>query len=75
MEQSGQQTRGLEVIGQLRPFGRPPSTDVHSRFIYGTEGARYDYVYKLGGSLAHWFDVIVHTRQVTPARPTAGTPG
>ncbi len=28
-----------------------------------------------GGSLAQWFDVIVHRQQVTPARPTASTPG
>lgn len=25
-----------------------------------------------GDSLAHWFDVIVHRQQVTPARPTGG---
>ena len=48
LEQFGQQIEGLEVIGDLRPFGEEPSADVHSRF-YDTTGNTLDYVYGLDG--------------------------
>jgi hypothetical protein len=48
LTQFGQQTTGLEVIGHHRPFGEPPSEDVHSRF-YDSSGNTLDYVYELSG--------------------------
>lgn len=48
LEQYGQQTTGIEVIGQLRPFMEPPSEHVHSRF-YDSQGNTLDYVYELAG--------------------------
>jgi len=32
LEQSGQQTKGIEIIGHQRPFGAAPSQDITSRF-------------------------------------------
>src|SRR5215216_5821875 len=46
VEQYGQQTKGMELIGHLRPFGQPPSQDIHSRF-YDSTGNTLDYVYEL----------------------------
>jgi hypothetical protein len=54
LEQYGQQTKGIEVIGHLRPFGQPPSHDIHSRF-YDSLGNTLDYVYELDGdTLTIW---------------------
>lgn len=48
LEQFGQTVTGIEVIGQLRPFGEQPSPDVRSRF-YDSTGNTLDYVYELDG--------------------------
>jgi hypothetical protein len=45
LEQFGQAITGIEVIGQLRPFGEPAGTDVASRF-YDSMGNTLDYVYE-----------------------------
>ena len=53
-EQDGQQIKGMELIGHLRPFGEPPSPDIRSRF-YDTTGNTLDYVYELDGdTLTIW---------------------
>ena len=53
-EQYGQQIKGMELIGHLRPFGEPPSPDIRSRF-YDTTGDTLDYVYELDGdTLTIW---------------------
>ncbi|WP_328476260.1 hypothetical protein OHA21_21435 [Actinoplanes sp. NBC_00393] len=44
----GHLIKGLEVIGNLRPFGEPAGADVVSRF-YDSEGNTLDYVYELTG--------------------------
>jgi hypothetical protein len=46
LEQDGQKITGMEVIGNLRPFGEEPSADVHSRF-YDSTGNSLDYVYEI----------------------------
>lgn len=48
LTQFGQPVTGLEVIGNLRPFGEPASADVVSRF-YDSTGDTLDYVYELTG--------------------------
>jgi hypothetical protein len=54
LEQSGQRVKGVEMIGHLRPFGQPPSQDIHSRF-YDSTGDTLDYVYELDGdTLTIW---------------------
>jgi hypothetical protein len=54
LEQYGQQNKGIELIGHLRPFGEPPSQDIHSRF-YDSTGNTLDYVYELDGdTLTIW---------------------
>jgi hypothetical protein len=54
LEQYGQPIKGMELIGHLRPFGEPPSQDIHSRF-YGSTGDTLDYVYELDGdTLTIW---------------------
>jgi hypothetical protein len=54
LEQYGQQIKGIELIGHLRPFGEPPSQDIHSRF-YDSTGNTLDYVYELDGdTLTIW---------------------
>lgn len=50
LTQYGERHTGLEVIGQLRPFGGAPSEDVHSRF-YGDAGDTLDYVYEIQGDV------------------------
>jgi len=53
-KQDGQQIKGMELIGHLRPFGEPPSPDIRSRF-YDTTGDTLDYVYELDGdTLTIW---------------------
>jgi hypothetical protein len=50
----GQPVNGLEVIGNLRPFGEPAGADVVSRF-YDTTGNTLDYVYEMDGdTLTIW---------------------
>lgn len=47
-------TKGMEVIGQLRPFMGEPSEDIWSRY-YGSSGETFDYVYELeGDTLTIW---------------------
>ncbi|WP_415646661.1 hypothetical protein [Stackebrandtia soli] len=46
LEQFGQPVSGLEVIGNLHPFGEPVGEDVVSRF-YDSDGNTLDYVYEL----------------------------
>ena len=54
LEQSGQPITGIEVIGNLRPFGEPAGSDVVSR-VYDTSGNTLDYVYELvGDTLTIW---------------------
>jgi hypothetical protein len=54
VEQYGQRIKGIEVIGHLRPFGEPPTEDIHSRF-YDNNGNTLDYVYELDGdTLTIW---------------------
>lgn len=54
LEQYGEQITGLEVIGQLRPFGEEPGEHVRSRF-YDNHGNSLDYVYELtGDTLLIW---------------------
>lgn len=54
LSQFGQPVTGLEVIGNLRPFGEPPGADVVSRF-YDATGNTFDYVYQLtGDTLTIW---------------------
>lgn len=48
LTQFGQPVTGLEVIGNLRPFGEPAGADVVSRF-YDSTGNTLDYVYELTG--------------------------
>ncbi|GGO77544.1 hypothetical protein [Nonomuraea cavernae] len=48
LSQFGQPVTGLEVIGNLRPFGEPVGADVVSRF-YDSVGNTFDYVYELNG--------------------------
>ena len=54
LEQAGQWVKGIEIIGQLRPFGEEPSADIHSRY-YDTMGNTLDYVYEMeGDTLTIW---------------------
>ncbi len=54
MEHDGHRITGLEIIGQLRPFGEEPSSDIRSRF-YSSSGDTLDYVYELqGNTLTIW---------------------
>lgn len=48
LHQFGQHITGMEVIGNLRPFGEPAGADVVSRF-YDSTGNTLDYVYELDG--------------------------
>lgn len=54
LEQYGQTTTGLEVIGHLQPFGEEPSQNIKSRY-YDSMGNTLDYVYELqGDTLTIW---------------------
>jgi hypothetical protein len=54
LEQHGMEIKGIEIIGNLRPFGEPPSEDIRSRF-YDNQGNTLDYVYELDGdTLTVW---------------------
>ncbi len=55
LDQGGQSSHGLEVIGHLRPYGEEPSADIRSRFYSGS-GETLDYTYEVdGGVLTIWF--------------------
>jgi hypothetical protein len=54
LEQYGQPSTGIEIIGHERKFGEEPSEDIHSRF-YDNMGNTLDYVYELeGDTLTIW---------------------
>ena len=54
LTQFGQPISGLEVIGNLHPFGEPVGVDVVSRF-YDAAGNTFDYVYEIvGDKLTIW---------------------
>jgi hypothetical protein len=54
LEQDGQQTKGIEIIGHERQFGAEPSADIKSRY-YDNQGNTLDYVYELEGeTLTIW---------------------
>jgi hypothetical protein len=54
LEQYGQKSKGIEIIGHERPFGAEPSPDITSRF-YDNHGNTLDYVYELeGDTLTIW---------------------
>jgi hypothetical protein len=55
LEQYGQSSKGIEVIGRERPFGATESSeDIKSRF-YDNQGNTFDYVYDLeGDTLTIW---------------------
>jgi hypothetical protein len=54
LTQFGQEVTGIEVIGNLHPFGEPVGEDVVSRF-YDSTGNTLDYVYELvGDTLTIW---------------------
>jgi len=55
LDQSGQKTKAIEIIGHLRPYGEEPSNDIKSRY-YDSNGDTLDYVYELSGvTLMIWF--------------------
>lgn len=55
LEQDGQKTRGLEIIGHQQRFGEEPSPEIWSRFYGFTEGMTLDYVYEIeGDTLTIW---------------------
>lgn len=54
LTQFGEPVTGIEVIGNLRPFGEPTGADVVSRY-YDSAGNTFDYVYELeGDKLTIW---------------------
>ncbi|WP_103533258.1 hypothetical protein [Streptomyces sp. SM11] len=54
LTQSGEPVTGMELIGNLRPFGEPAGKDVVSRY-YDSNGNTFDYVYELvGDKLTIW---------------------
>jgi hypothetical protein len=54
LAQYGQQMKGIEIIGHLRPFGEEPSEDIWSRY-YDSLGNTFDYVYEMeGDTLTIW---------------------
>jgi len=55
LEQFGQPTKGMEIIGRERPFGAAESSvDIKSRY-YDNQGNTFDYVYELDGdTLTIW---------------------
>jgi hypothetical protein len=55
LDQGGQKTKGIEIIGHLRPYGEEPSQNIKSRY-YDSNGDTLDYVYELtGDTLMIWF--------------------
>ncbi|WP_369023836.1 hypothetical protein [Nocardia cyriacigeorgica] len=54
LTQYGEPVTGLEVIGNLHPFGEPTGPDVVSRY-YDSVGNTFDYAYELDGdTLTIW---------------------
>ncbi len=54
LTQFGEPVTGIEVIGNLRPFGEPTGSDVVSRY-YDSVGNTFDYVYEIDGdTLTIW---------------------
>jgi hypothetical protein len=54
LEQHGQRSEGIEIIGHERQFGAVPSEEIKSRF-YSSTGETLDYVYELeGDTLTIW---------------------
>ncbi|MFC7680229.1 hypothetical protein [Paenibacillus sp. GCM10028914] len=54
LSQNGQEVKGIEFIGHLKPFGERASTDIQSRY-YDTLGNTFDYVYEIeGDTLVIW---------------------
>lgn len=54
LSQYGESITGMEVIGNLRPYGEPTGEDVVSRY-YAASGDTLDYVYELtGDTLIIW---------------------
>lgn len=54
LRQHGMEIKGIEIIGNDRPFGSPPSEDIKSRF-FDNHGNTLDYVYELeGDALTIW---------------------
>lgn len=54
LTQFGEPVTGMEIIGNLRPFGEPTGADVVSRY-YDSAGNTFDYVYELeGDTLTIW---------------------
>ena len=55
LEQFGQSSKGIEIIGRERPFGADESSeDIKSRY-YDNQGNTFDYVYELeGDTLTIW---------------------
>ncbi|MFF4235767.1 hypothetical protein ACFYYL_07885 [Actinomadura geliboluensis] len=54
LTQFGEPVTGMEIIGNLRPFGEPTGSDVVSRY-YDSAGNTFDYVYELeGDTLTIW---------------------
>lgn len=54
LSQYGESITGMEVIGNLRPYGEPTGADVVSRY-YAASGDTLDYVYELtGDTLTIW---------------------
>ncbi|MBE1533038.1 hypothetical protein [Actinomadura algeriensis] len=54
LTQFGEPVTGMEIIGNLRPFGEPTGADVVSRY-YDSAGNTFDYVYELeGDKLTIW---------------------
>jgi hypothetical protein len=54
LDQGGQKTKGIEIIGHLRLYGQGPSKEIFSRY-YGSDGETLDYEYELeGDTLTIW---------------------
>ena len=54
LEQGGHKTKGIEIIGHLKPFEGQPSEAIKTR-IYDNMGNTFDYVYELeGDTLTIW---------------------
>jgi hypothetical protein len=54
LEQYGQRTKGIEIIGHEQQFGAEPSEDIKSRY-FDTMGNTFDYVYEIeGDTLTIW---------------------
>lgn len=55
LDQGGQKTKGIEIIGHLRPYGGEPSKEIKSRY-YDSNGDTLDYVYEVDrDTLMIWF--------------------